>query len=121
MVLGKRAASPIKSVSVLVAENKKNTYPKITIPNLFYGDRKKFKAYYTQIRLYFWSDFKRISRALKTKPEKIMWVVFYLRSEAFARFESYIVYYLERGNVASYDLMVAKIMDTVGHYLKFLL
>jgi hypothetical protein len=47
MVLGKRAASPTGNVISFVTGNKKDTYPKITISNLFYGDRKKFKAYYT--------------------------------------------------------------------------
>jgi hypothetical protein len=48
-----------------------------------------------------------------------MWAAFYLKDETFARFESYIAYYLKRGNMASYDLMVAKIVNTVGHYLEF--
>jgi hypothetical protein len=50
-----------------------------------------------------------------------MWAAFYLRSEAFTRFESYIAHYLKRGNVASCDLMVVKAVDTVGHYLELLL
>jgi hypothetical protein len=52
MALSKRAVSPIGSVISSVAGNKKNTYPKIAIPDLFYGNRKKFKTYYTQVRLY---------------------------------------------------------------------
>jgi hypothetical protein len=52
MVLGKRAASPTGSIVSFIAGDKKNTYPKIAVPDLFYGDRKKFKAYYTQVRLY---------------------------------------------------------------------
>jgi hypothetical protein len=52
MVSGKRAASPTGSIIDSVAGNKKDTYPKITVPDLFYRDRKKFKAYCTQIRLY---------------------------------------------------------------------
>jgi len=52
MALGKRVASPTGNVVNSVTGNKKNTYPKIAIPDLFYRDRKKFKAYYTQVRLY---------------------------------------------------------------------
>jgi hypothetical protein len=52
MISGKRAASPTESVVGSVTGNKKDTYLKITIPDLFYKDRKKFKAYCTQIRLY---------------------------------------------------------------------
>jgi hypothetical protein len=52
MILGKRAANPTGNVISSVAGDKKNTYLKIAIPDLFYGDRKKFKAYYTQVRLY---------------------------------------------------------------------
>jgi hypothetical protein len=52
MALGKRAASPTESVVSSVAGDKKDTYSKIAVPDLFYRDRKKFKAYYTQVRLY---------------------------------------------------------------------
>jgi hypothetical protein len=46
MALDKRAASPTGSVVNSVTGNKKDTYLKIAIPDLFYKDRKKFKAYY---------------------------------------------------------------------------
>ena len=52
MVLDKRAASLIGNVVDSVAGDKKDIYPKITVSDLFYGDRKKFKAYCTQIRFY---------------------------------------------------------------------
>jgi hypothetical protein len=48
-----------------------------------------------------------------------MWAASYLKDEAFIRFESYIAHYLERGNVASYDPIMAKTVNTVGHYLEF--
>jgi hypothetical protein len=44
MVLGKWAASLTGNVFASVAGNKKDIYLKVTIPDLFYGDRKKFKA-----------------------------------------------------------------------------
>jgi hypothetical protein len=47
MALGKRAASPIGSVFVFVAGDKKDIYFKVAVPDLFYRDRKKFKAYCT--------------------------------------------------------------------------
>jgi hypothetical protein len=50
-----------------------------------------------------------------------MWAASYLKGKAFARFEPYIAHYLERGNVASYDLIMVKTVDTIGHYLKFFL
>jgi hypothetical protein len=37
----------------------KNTYPKMEIPDTFTGDRKKFKAYETQCRIYLWANAKR--------------------------------------------------------------
>jgi hypothetical protein len=52
MISGKRAISPTGNVVNSVAGDKKNTYSKIAVPDLFYGDRKKFKAYYTQVRFY---------------------------------------------------------------------
>jgi hypothetical protein len=52
MVSDKRAVSPIGNIVGFVAGNKKNTYLKIAVPDLFYRDRKKFKAYYTQVRFY---------------------------------------------------------------------
>jgi hypothetical protein len=53
MILGKRAASLTGSIVIFVTGHKdKDTYSKITVPDLFYRDRKKFKAYYTQVRLY---------------------------------------------------------------------
>jgi uncharacterized protein (DUF1919 family) len=50
-----------------------------------------------------------------------MWAAFYLKNKAFIKFKPYIAYYLERENVASYDLIVAKAMNTVGHYLELFL
>jgi hypothetical protein len=47
MILGKRAVSPTGSVINFVTKDKKDIYSKIAVPDLFYKDRKKFKAYYT--------------------------------------------------------------------------
>jgi hypothetical protein len=49
-----------------------------------------------------------------------MWAASYLREKTFARFKPYIAYYLEKGSVADYDLIMAKIVDTIGHYIHFL-
>jgi hypothetical protein len=50
-----------------------------------------------------------------------MWAASYLREKAFARFKSYIAYYLKKGSIADCDLMIAKIIDTIGYYIYFLL
>jgi hypothetical protein len=121
MALGKRAASLIGSVVASVAGDKKNIYSKIAVPDLFYKDRKKFKAYCTQVRLYLWNDFKRILRTFKTLLEQVIWAAFYLRGEAFARFKPYIAHYLKRGNTADCDLMVIKVVDTIGYYIHLFL
>jgi hypothetical protein len=73
------------------------------------------------VRFYLWNDSKRILRVFKTLSEQVIWVAFYLRREAFARFEPYIAYYLEKGNVADCDPMVVKVVDTIGYYIHFLL
>jgi hypothetical protein len=46
-----------------------------------------------------------------------MWATFYLKKETFARFELYIVYYLKKRNTADCDLMVIKVVNTIGHYI----
>jgi hypothetical protein len=46
-----------------------------------------------------------------------MWAASYLRGEVFARFEPYIAHYLKKGSVADCDLMVVKVVDTIGHYI----
>jgi hypothetical protein len=46
-----------------------------------------------------------------------MWAAFYLKKEAFTRFKPYIAHYLEKGNVTDCDLIVAKVVDTIGHYI----
>jgi hypothetical protein len=40
MVIDKRAVSPIRNVSISVVRDKKDTYLKIAVPDLFYGNRK---------------------------------------------------------------------------------
>jgi hypothetical protein len=51
----KRAFSPTGSITVAIivsSAQAKNTYPKVKAPDTFSGDRKKFKAYETQYRIY---------------------------------------------------------------------
>jgi hypothetical protein len=50
-----------------------------------------------------------------------MWATSYLREKVFARFEPYIAYYLEKGSMADCDLIMAKVVDTIGHYIHLLL
>jgi hypothetical protein len=37
----------------------KDIYPKVEIPDTFTGDRRKFKAYEIQYRIYLWADAKK--------------------------------------------------------------
>ena len=50
-----------------------------------------------------------------------MWVISYLKEEAFARFKPYIAHYLKKRSVTDCDPIIAKIMDTIGHYIHLLL
>ena len=50
-----------------------------------------------------------------------MWAVSYLRGEAFTRFEPYIAYYLKKGSVTDCDLIIVKVVDTIGYYIYLLL
>jgi hypothetical protein len=50
-----------------------------------------------------------------------MWAASYLREEVFARFEPYIVYYLKKGSVADCDLIIVKVVNTIGYYIYLLL
>ena len=43
-----------------------------------------------------------------------------MKEEAFARFKPYIVYYLEKGSMANCDLIVVKVVNTIGHYIHLL-
>jgi hypothetical protein len=50
-----RAVSPTGSIIVTAAiftVQAKNTYPRVKIPDTFLGDRKKFKTYEAQCRMY---------------------------------------------------------------------
>jgi hypothetical protein len=48
-----------------------------------------------------------------------MWAAFYLKEKVFARFELYILYYLKRENIASYDPVIRNVVNTVGYYIYF--
>jgi hypothetical protein len=37
----------------------KDTFPRVKVPDTFSDDRKKFKAYESQCRIYLWADGKR--------------------------------------------------------------
>jgi hypothetical protein len=57
-----RAPNPtdnIITVIIVTVVQQKGIYPKIKIPDTFLGDRKKFKAYEAQCRIYLWADRKR--------------------------------------------------------------
>jgi hypothetical protein len=50
-----------------------------------------------------------------------MWAASYLKEEVFTRFKPYIAHYLEKGSMIDCDLMVAKIVNTIGYYIYLLL
>jgi hypothetical protein len=88
-----RAVSPTGSITATVAVSTvqvKDIYPRVEAPDTFSGDRKKFKAYEAQCRMYLWADGKRGDwRNLKTILEQVLFMTFRLRGEAFARLELY--------------------------------
>jgi hypothetical protein len=122
MSAGKRPVSLTESVVISVAGNKKKkVYLKLKKPDLFYGNRKKFKAYYTQMRLCLWADVKRKKKTLITVLEQVMWAASFLRKDIYARFEPYISYYLDKDFIFMCDKPVRKVLTgDVGSYLKFL-
>jgi hypothetical protein len=88
-----RAASPTGNTTVIAAVSTvqaKDTYLRVEVPDTFSGDRKKFKAYEAQCRMYLWADGKRRNwRNLKTILEQVLFMTSRLRREAFARLEPY--------------------------------
>jgi hypothetical protein len=98
----------------------KEIYLKIYIPNLFYGDRKKFKAYCNQVRLYIWNDAKRTKKTLKNATEEVVWAASYLKGDAYARFEPYLEHYLEKGSCSQCEEPVRTIMAGLNNYLGLL-
>jgi hypothetical protein len=50
-----------------------------------------------------------------------MWAAFYLKKEVFTRFKPYIAHYLKKGSVIDCDLIMVKIVDTIGYYIHLLL
>src|SRR5450755_3627665 len=88
----------------------KDVYPKIHNPDLFYGDKKKFKAYCNQVRLYIWNDIKRIKKTLKNIIKEVVWAASFFQENAYARFEPYLEYYLEKGSCPQCDEPVRIIM-----------
>jgi hypothetical protein len=57
----------ITAATIVSPVQAKNTYSKVKVSDTFTGDRKKFKAYEAQCRMYLWADAKRGDwRNLKT-------------------------------------------------------
>jgi len=119
-----RDTSPTGSMvtSTTEAGVTKEAYPKVAEPDLFYGDRKKFKAYCTQTRLYIWADMRKTlkNRSLKTQTECILWAASYLRGDAYARFEPYMTHYLDKGGLLACSPEVKKVMEGMDGYIAFL-
>jgi hypothetical protein len=59
---GKKRAASLTGSTVIIAITTiltKNIFPRVTEPNTFSGDRKKFKIYESQYRIYLWADGKK--------------------------------------------------------------
>jgi hypothetical protein len=57
-----RAVNPTGStiaIAVVFTVQVKDTYPKVEASDTFSGDRKKFKVYEAQCRMYLWIDGKK--------------------------------------------------------------
>jgi hypothetical protein len=57
-----RAASPTGNIiitAVIPTVLTKDTFLRVKVPDIFFGDRKKFKTYESQYRIYLWADGKR--------------------------------------------------------------
>jgi hypothetical protein len=82
--------SIITAVIIITTVLTKDTYFRIIKPDTFSGNRKKFKAYEAQYRIYLWADRKKGDwKNLKTVSEQILFIVFRLRGEAFDYLEPY--------------------------------
>jgi Zn-dependent M32 family carboxypeptidase len=110
----------ITATTVIFTVQAKDTYLKIKIPDTFLGDRKKFKAYETQCRIYLWTDRKRGDwRNLKTISEQVLFITSRLREEAFARLKPYITQILEK-EYANSEKKVKKIFNNINLYFNLL-
>jgi hypothetical protein len=88
-----RAASPTDSIiiTIIITVLAKDTFFKITESDTFSGDRKKFKIYESQYRMYIWADGKRKEwRNLKIITDQTLFMVLRLRGETFDRLEPYL-------------------------------
>jgi hypothetical protein len=57
-----RASSPTGNIiiaAIISSVQAKDIYSKVKVPDIFTGDRKKFKVYETQCRMYLWADAKK--------------------------------------------------------------
>src|ERR1700722_11266845 len=118
-----RDPSPTGSIVTTATEAPlKEEAPKVAEPDLFYGDRKKFKAYCTQARLYIWADERRKlkNRKIKTVVEQVMWAASYLRGDAYARFEPYVSHYLDKGTAGACDPQGSKVITNFQEYIALL-
>jgi hypothetical protein len=98
----------------------KDTYPRIMEPDTFLGDRKKFKTYEAQCRMYLWADRKKENwKNLKTVSEQVLFIISRLKSEAFDRLESYITQILKKGYIKNEE-KVKKVFNNSDTYFNLL-
>lgn len=99
----------------------KAVVPKVAVPDFFHGDRKKFKAYCSQVRLYIWSEAKRPAgqKEFAQVGDPVMWAASYLRGDAYARFEPYLTHRLTVP-VEKQDVVIKGIFEDHEEYFKLL-
>jgi hypothetical protein len=68
---------------------------KVKEPDLFYGEKKKFKSFRTQCRMYIWADKKKKNPTFIYGLDQTMWISSYLRGDAYTRFEPYTQNYFD--------------------------
>jgi hypothetical protein len=52
--------------------------------------------------------------------EEVMWAVSFLRRDVYARFESYMIYYLDMGTAVKYTPEVRKVLEDIKEYIVLL-
>jgi hypothetical protein len=101
----------------------KKGVPKVAAPEFFKGDRTKYQAYTTQVRLYWWADSLRPTKPIDTRElpsirDKIVWAASYLRGDAEARFRPYLIDKLANGETCSAE--TKDVFKSTDAYIGFL-
>lgn len=123
-----RATSPARSMAGSVATLPdalalKKGVPKVAPPEFFKGDRSKFKAFVTSVRLCWWADDQRPkvpvdTREMPLMKDRIYWAASYLKGDAAARFMPYLHDKMNKGSNCAADTQ--EIFNSTDNFIKFL-